>query len=348
MRYEVHCDGPPDHLTDEVLHAFAVRKMRCPRLFFVGLTLHYPIPSTGAGGAIRVHVCQAWPGMSGICPLLASAHQHHLQHLLLLQRQPLPQPPKSLPALPNTFPSHRPASTRRQCSPIRLGRRVVAAAAAAGPDGPPSGPSSQPQPAPENEMLRNTSTSALEEGEDVGLLPPSSSSAISAGGKASSQSSRIAALKQWLEQPLIKAIFLAQALSFLLCIMGTTSGMLVARGIDMPTTQAVLNYVLLAVTCGAVHLRAVGPRLSNPWYVYVLLALLDVEGNYLVIKAYQAGAAARHPARLRSSKRRPAFLCNCMHLVVQPRPPTTNPLATGDGAGAGKRFQCLSWSRAST
>ncbi len=102
----------------------------------------------------------------------------------------------------------------------------------------------------------------------------------------------MAALQQWLDQPLIKAVLLAQGLSFLLCIMGTTSGMLVARGINMPTTQAVLNYVLLAVTCGAVHLRAAGPRLRNPWYVYVLLAALDVEGNYLVTKAYQAGAVA--------------------------------------------------------
>ncbi|EFJ40282.1 hypothetical protein VOLCADRAFT_99968 [Volvox carteri f. nagariensis] len=50
---------------------------------------------------------------------------------------------------------------------------------------------------------------------------------------------------------------------------------------------AVLNYLLLATTCGAYHLRKKGLRLSNPWYVYVVLAVLDVEANFLVTKAYQ-------------------------------------------------------------
>ena len=92
--------------------------------------------------------------------------------------------------------------------------------------------------------------------------------------------------------------------------------MLAAAGINAPTTQSFFNYCLLAITCGAVHLKqvyssaayapaaasvspvgagaaattssATGPMLlSNAWYVYLGLAVLDVEGNYLVTKAYQ-------------------------------------------------------------
>ncbi len=72
---------------------------------------------------------------------------------------------------------------------------------------------------------------------------------------------------------------------------GTTSGVLAQSGINAPTTQSFFNYLLLAVTCGAVHMwqsRAVRrPFLSNKWFVYLGLAVLDVEGNYLVTKAYQ-------------------------------------------------------------
>lgn len=70
---------------------------------------------------------------------------------------------------------------------------------------------------------------------------------------------------------------------------GTTSEVLAMAGINAPTTQSFFNYSLLAITCGAVHLRKTGGRLalSNAWYTYAILAVLDVEGNYLVIKAYQ-------------------------------------------------------------
>lgn len=95
---------------------------------------------------------------------------------------------------------------------------------------------------------------------------------------------------------------------------GTTSEVLAAAGINAPTTQSFFNYVLLAVTCGAVHLRQASAAaradtavhgdlsllnqgrssrssglqlLNNPWWVYLGLAVLDVEGNYLVTRAYQ-------------------------------------------------------------
>ncbi|KAG2438260.1 hypothetical protein HYH02_010959 [Chlamydomonas schloesseri] len=55
----------------------------------------------------------------------------------------------------------------------------------------------------------------------------------------------------------------------------------------MPTTQAFFNYLLLGLTCGGYHLWKRGPRLTNRWYLYLLLAALDVEANFLVTKAYQ-------------------------------------------------------------
>ncbi|KAJ9531520.1 hypothetical protein QJQ45_015017 [Haematococcus lacustris] len=86
-------------------------------------------------------------------------------------------------------------------------------------------------------------------------------------------------------RPMLRSILIAQILSFLLCITGITSGVLADRGINAPTTQSLLNYLLLAVTCGAVQLYRHGLRpLSNPWYIYLVLAFLDVEANYLVTK----------------------------------------------------------------
>lgn len=70
-------------------------------------------------------------------------------------------------------------------------------------------------------------------------------------------------------------------------ITGTTSGVLVARGINAPTTQSLLNYTLLTCVCGAIHASQHGwrwPQGRNPWSVYMLLALLDVEANFLVTK----------------------------------------------------------------
>ncbi|KAG7629066.1 Solute carrier family 35 member SLC35F1/F2/F6 [Arabidopsis thaliana x Arabidopsis arenosa] len=46
-------------------------------------------------------------------------------------------------------------------------------------------------------------------------------------------------------------------------------------GINAPTSQSFLGYVLLAIVYGA------------KWYHYLLLAFVDVEANFLVVKAYQ-------------------------------------------------------------
>ncbi|KAJ9555449.1 hypothetical protein OSB04_010063 [Centaurea solstitialis] len=57
-------------------------------------------------------------------------------------------------------------------------------------------------------------------------------------------------------------------------------------GINAPTSQSLANYVLLAIVYGAILIcRKDGMKAK--WYYYLLLGLVDVEANYLVVKAYQ-------------------------------------------------------------
>jgi solute carrier family 35 protein F1/2 len=84
----------------------------------------------------------------------------------------------------------------------------------------------------------------------------------------------------------LKAIAVGQALSLLVTCTGLTSSLLVRHGIDAPTTQSLLNYVLLALVYGSAMLYR-GKEIQISWYWYLLLAFFDVEGNYLAVKAYQ-------------------------------------------------------------
>ncbi len=73
----------------------------------------------------------------------------------------------------------------------------------------------------------------------------------------------------------------------LLICTGISSQSLASKGIDAPTFQAFLNYVLLAATFGAARATHWRTPLQQQWWRYALLAVLDVEGNYLVTRAYQ-------------------------------------------------------------
>jgi hypothetical protein len=67
---------------------------------------------------------------------------------------------------------------------------------------------------------------------------------------------------------------------------GIESELLAEQGINAPSFQNFINYCLLAATCGPLLLwRRAAPQ--APLRLYALLALLDVEANYLVTKAYQ-------------------------------------------------------------
>ncbi|KAF7837144.1 solute carrier family 35 member F1-like [Senna tora] len=79
---------------------------------------------------------------------------------------------------------------------------------------------------------------------------------------------------------------LGQFLSLLITSTGFASSELAKRGINAPTSQSFLNYVLLAIIYGSILLYR-RKALKAKWYYYVLLALVDVEANFLVVKAYQ-------------------------------------------------------------
>lgn len=84
---------------------------------------------------------------------------------------------------------------------------------------------------------------------------------------------------------------LGQLLSWLVCGTGVFSQLLVTNyDIAIPTTQSFLNYLLLGfvyTTALACHPRDFKTRLKETGWKYFLLALCDVEANYLVVKAYQ-------------------------------------------------------------
>ncbi|KAL6535010.1 hypothetical protein OROMI_026384 [Orobanche minor] len=89
----------------------------------------------------------------------------------------------------------------------------------------------------------------------------------------------------WTTFPLV-GLGLGQLLSLLLTSTGFSSSELAKKGINAPTSQSLLNYLLLALVYGGVLLiRRQSPKAK--WYYYILLGLVDVEANFLVVKAYQ-------------------------------------------------------------
>ncbi|XP_030851326.1 solute carrier family 35 member F2-like [Strongylocentrotus purpuratus] len=92
----------------------------------------------------------------------------------------------------------------------------------------------------------------------------------------------------------LKVFLGGQVLSLLICGTGVTSQILNdTHGINAPTTQSFANYLLLAlVYCTLLCLRKSREKnfyhiFTKRWWKYILVALVDVEANYLVVKAYQ-------------------------------------------------------------
>ncbi|CAN4099095.1 unnamed protein product [Withania somnifera] len=89
----------------------------------------------------------------------------------------------------------------------------------------------------------------------------------------------------WTKQTLINLV-LGQFLSLLITATGFLSSELARKGINAPTSQSFLNYVLLAIFYGVFMVyRQEG--IKAKWYYYILLGIVDVEANFLVVKAYQ-------------------------------------------------------------
>ncbi|XVE75999.1 hypothetical protein DITRI_Ditri12bG0137300 [Diplodiscus trichospermus] len=58
------------------------------------------------------------------------------------------------------------------------------------------------------------------------------------------------------------------------------------KGVDAPITQTSFAYFSLAMVYGSILLYR-GQKLRIPWYWYLALGFVDVQGNYLVNKAFQ-------------------------------------------------------------
>ena len=89
---------------------------------------------------------------------------------------------------------------------------------------------------------------------------------------------------------LLAALVLGQALSALLCGTGVSSQLLFSKhSIEVPTTQAFLNYLLLGFVYGVpmAMKKDFWSILRKNWWKYVFLGLVDVEANYLIILAYK-------------------------------------------------------------
>lgn len=84
----------------------------------------------------------------------------------------------------------------------------------------------------------------------------------------------------------VVGLLLGQFLSLLITSTGFSSSELARRGVNVPTSQSLANYVLLALVYGSILIYR-RKALKAKWYYYILLGLVDVEANFLVVKAYQ-------------------------------------------------------------
>lgn len=81
-------------------------------------------------------------------------------------------------------------------------------------------------------------------------------------------------------------LFLGQLVSFDLAVVSFTSSLLATLGLDAPITQSSFLYLSLVLVYGSIFFYR-RQRLLVPWYWYLLLGFVDVQGNYLVNKAFQ-------------------------------------------------------------
>ncbi|RZC47457.1 hypothetical protein C5167_040411 [Papaver somniferum] len=93
-------------------------------------------------------------------------------------------------------------------------------------------------------------------------------------------------IKKFLTKKTVISLALGQFVSLLITSTGFSSSELARKGINAPTSQSFANYVLLAIVYGGIRIYQ-KKKLQTKWYYYLLFALFDVEGNFLVVKAYQ-------------------------------------------------------------
>ena len=85
-----------------------------------------------------------------------------------------------------------------------------------------------------------------------------------------------------------RGILLGQLISLLVSGTAVFSEALQTRAcVNLPTTQSFMNYVLLCGYLVPWYRRGGWRAPSVPWWTYALVALADVEANYLVVTAYR-------------------------------------------------------------
>ncbi|KAG7390749.1 hypothetical protein PHYPSEUDO_006868 [Phytophthora pseudosyringae] len=77
-----------------------------------------------------------------------------------------------------------------------------------------------------------------------------------------------------------------QAIMLLNVASGVLSKYLTLENASLPTLQSTCLYVLLAVVYLLVRFVRKTPLVGVSWWFYVVLAVVDVEGNYFAVKAY--------------------------------------------------------------
>ncbi|XP_069747358.1 solute carrier family 35 member F2-like [Narcine bancroftii] len=102
-----------------------------------------------------------------------------------------------------------------------------------------------------------------------------------------------AKLRECLTWNLLKILLLGQGLSMLLCGTAISSQYLADEfAVNTPVLQSFINYLLLfMVYTGILTFRQGNGNLVQilkaKWWKYLLLGIIDVEANYMVVKAYQ-------------------------------------------------------------
>ena len=101
-----------------------------------------------------------------------------------------------------------------------------------------------------------------------------------------SKSSRIS---HFLHSPTLRIVVFGQIISLLLCGTGVASSYIAQDGVNVPTTQSFINYFLLAVIFipVSIYRGEFVPAFKARWWIYLLIAAVDVEANFAFVKAYQ-------------------------------------------------------------
>ncbi|KAJ9542656.1 hypothetical protein OSB04_029162 [Centaurea solstitialis] len=81
-------------------------------------------------------------------------------------------------------------------------------------------------------------------------------------------------------------VFLGQLTSFSLALMSFSSSLSANLGVNAQFTLGFFTYLALTLVFGSILLYR-RQKLQISWYWYILLAFVDVQGTYLVNKAYQ-------------------------------------------------------------